>query len=316
MNSIGLSEAVVLYLDLKQAMGQGMRNDAKILQFFCRTMGAIVLADVPADRVLEFLAGTGPVTLYWHRKHQALNGFFRFAIARNYVTSSPLPTILPVRPAPFVPYVFSTQEVQRLLDGIASFPNRKNIVPGDSLRILLLLLFGTGLRISEALALTLNDVDLSAAILTIRDSKFYKTRLVPIGPRLQQELMQYGENRKEQGSSQQPETLFFVTRHGAPISPKTVDRVFGRLRCHTSVSRTDGTKYQPRLHDLRHTFAVNRLVAWYQQGADVQKLLPRLATYLGHVDIQSTQHYLTMTPDLLREASLRFERYAVAGGAA
>lgn len=156
----------------------------------------------------------------------------------------------------------------------------------------------------------------AAAILTIRDSKFYKTRLVPIGPRLQEELMQYSENRKQQGHSQRPETLFFLTHHGAPISPKTVDRVFGRLRRHTSVCRTDGTKYQPRLHDLRHTFAVHRLVAWYQQGADVQKLLPRLATYLGHVDIQSTQHYLTMTPDLLREASLRFERYAVPGGGA
>jgi integrase/recombinase XerD len=75
------------------------------------------------------------------------------------------------------------------------------------------------------------------------------------------------------------------------------NRMFGRLRRHTSVCRTAGTKYQPRLHDLRHTFAVHRLVAWYQQGTDVQKLLPRLATYLGHVDIQSTQHYLTMTPD-------------------
>jgi site-specific recombinase XerD len=314
MSDIGLSEAVALYLDLRKAMGQSMRNDTKILQFFCRMMGAILLADVPVDRVQEFLAGTGPVTLYWHRKHQALNGFFRFAIARNYVTSSPLPTLLPARPAPFAPHIFTLQELQRLLDGIASFPNRKNTIPGDTLRVLLLLLYGTGLRISEALALTLNDVDLSAAILTIRDSKFYKTRLVPIGPRLQEELMQYGENRKQQ--LQRLETLFFLTRHGTPISPKTVDRVFGRLRRHTSVCRTDGTKYQPRLHDLRHTFAVHRLVAWYQQGADVQKLLPRLATYLGHVDIQSTQHYLTMTPDLLREASLRFERYAVPGSGA
>ena len=200
MNDIGLSEAVALYLDLKQAMGQGMRNDAKILQFFCRTMGAIILADVPADRVLGFLAGTGPVTLYWHRKHQALNGFFRFAIARNYVTSSPLPTLLPARPVPFVPHVFTVQELQQLLDGIASFPNRKNTIPGDVLRVLLLLLYGAGLRISEALALTVDDVNLSAAILTIRNSKFYKTRVVPIGPRLQEELMQYKERQKQQGS--------------------------------------------------------------------------------------------------------------------
>jgi len=77
-----------------------------------------------------------------------------------------------------------------------------------------------------------------------------------------------------------------------------------------AVSRHDGGRYQPRLHDLRHTWAVHRLVAWYQDGADVQRLLPALATYLGHVHIAATQCYLTMTPELLQAASLRFEQYA------
>ena len=96
---------------------------------------------VTADRVLAFLNGTGPVTLYWHRKHQALNGFYRFAIARNYVTVSPLPTVLPARPAPFVPYIYTPQDLQRLLDATALFPNRKNTLSGCSLRVLLLLLY-------------------------------------------------------------------------------------------------------------------------------------------------------------------------------
>ena len=79
---------------------------------------------------------------------------------------------------------------------------------------------------------------------------------------------------------------------------------------HAGVSRHDGAQYQPRIHDLRHSGAVHRLVAWYRSGADLQRLLPQLATYLGHIDLAATQRYLTMTPALLREASLRFERYA------
>jgi integrase/recombinase XerD len=79
------------------------------------------------------------------------------------------------------------------------------------------------------------------------------------------------------------------------------------------VSRIDGSRYQPRLHDMRHTYAVTRLVRWYREGADVQRLLPQLATYLGHVHISGTQRYLSMTPELLRQASLLFERYALGG---
>ena len=88
------------------------------------------------------------------------------------------------------------------------------------------------------------------------------------------------------------------------------ERAFVRLRAIAGIAREDGARYQPRLHDLRHAMAVHRLVAWYREGADVQRLLPQLATYLGHVDVAATQRYLTMTPELLREASRRFERYA------
>jgi integrase len=90
----------------------------------------------------------------------------------------------------------------------------------------------------------------------------------------------------------------------------TLQNAFKRLRNHAGIHRTDGGRYQPRLHDLRHTFAVHRLTSWYQQGADVQRLLPNLSVYLGHINVASTQVYLTMTPELLQEASARFESYA------
>lgn len=100
-----------------------------------------------------------------------------------------------------------------------------------------------------------------------------------------------------------------LRRRGIAISRYAAERYFRILRSRVGIERRDGAYFQPRLHDLRHTFAVHRLVAWYREGADVQLLLPRLSTYLGHISLAETQHYLTMTPDLLREAGRRFESY-------
>ena len=163
------------------------------------------------------------------------------------------------------------------------------------------------------MALKLEDVDLSDAVLTIRETKFFKTRLVPLGPQLNQAMIRYAALRKEAGHSLSEQAAFFVLRNGAAVPGHLVDKAFRRLRVHASVSRTDGGRYGPRMHDLRHTFAVHRLTAWYQQGADVQKLLPQLATYLGHINLSSTQVYLTMTPELLREANVRFAQYVFKG---
>ena len=101
-----------------------------------------------------------------------------------------------------------------------------------------------------------------------------------------------------------------VTDIPGPLSRQLAERYFRMVRSHVGICRRDGAYFQPRIHDLRHTFALHRLMAWYQQGADVQLLLPKLSTYLGHIGLAETQHYLTMTPDLLGEAGQRFERYA------
>ena len=161
------------------------------------------------------------------------------------------------------------------------------------------------------MALTLQDVDLRAAVITIHNTKFHKTRLVPIGLKLNQAMTQYSAQRKEAGHSQNADAPFFVLRRGAPLSVQIVEQAFTRLRRYAGVGRADGARYQPRLHDMRHGFAVHRLTSWYQQGLDVQKLLPYLSTYLGHVSIAATQVYLTMTPELLQAASVRFEQYAL-----
>jgi site-specific recombinase XerD len=303
-----LSVLAAQYVAHKQSMGMRFHTEARTLQSFCRTMGDILVAEIAVDRVQAFIAGAGPVTRFWHRKHEVLRGFYRFAMARGYAASSPLPRIIP-KPPQFVPYIFSQEEIQRLLDATACCENPRSKLQPYTLRMLLLLLYGAGLRIGEALFLTLANVDLPAGILTIRESKFYKTRLVPMSPALTGILATYMEQCAKEHPAR-PDAMLFLTRGGNPVVRHTAENIFSRLRVRAGVIRNDGGRYQPRLHDLRHAFAVHRLVSWYRQGADVQRLLPQLATYLGHLHIAATQRYLTMTPELLREAGQRFERYA------
>jgi site-specific recombinase XerD len=306
---MNLAQVVHDYVSLKQSMGSRFRTEATILKAFCKAVGDIAITDVELRQVTSYLAGSGPVTRYWHRKYEALTGFYRFALGRGYVALSPLPKTVPKRPEPFRPHIFPEQELRRLFKVAGELEAPRMALQGATLRPLLLLLYGAGLRISEALALTLADVDLSANVLTIRESKFYKTRLVPIGPRLTAVLRTYADDRHRQGHVKDPAHPFFVTRTDTAVTRGMAESAFVRLRSIADIAREDGARYQPRLHDLRHTMAVHRLVAWYREGADVQRLLPQLATYLGHVDVAATQRYLTMTPALLDAASRRFERY-------
>lgn len=303
-----LSALAVQYVAYKQSMGMRFHTEARTLRSFCRAMGDIAVAEIAASRVEAYLAGAGPVTRFWHRKHEVLRGFYRFAMARGYAASSPLPKIVP-KPPHFVPHIFSHDELQRLLDATACCEGPRCKLQPYTCRMLILLLYGTGIRISEALSLRLTNVDLTAGVLTIRESKFYKTRLVPMSPALTGTVGEYVARRAKEHATQLDGALF-LTRAGSPVARHTVENVFSRLRVHAGVLRQDGSRYQPRLHDLRHAFAVHRLVSWYRQGADVQRLLPQLATYLGHVHIAGTQRYLTLIPELLHEASQRFERYA------
>ncbi|MGH2436188.1 MAG: tyrosine-type recombinase/integrase [bacterium] len=308
-----LVDVIADYVALRQSMGYRFTSAKYRLDAFGRAVGADVqIQDVNPDRVLAFLGA--PVTCEWHHKYSTLTCFYRYAMSRGHARASPLPITIPKMPPRFVPYIYSHDDIRRLLDATTSYRKVHLLFEPYMFRAVLLLLYGAGLRISEALALRMADVDLSASVLRIRETKFYKSRDVPIGTSLTRAMVQYAAARRTAGHTSDPAAPFFVGRKGAPLTIHTVQRSFRQLRAHAGVRRSDGARYQPRLHDCRHAFAVNRLVTWYQTGADVARLLPKLATYLGHIDLSSTQHYLTMTPTLLQEASRRFERYAMGGG--
>jgi integrase/recombinase XerD len=305
-----LSQAIATYVGYKQSLGMRFATEARTLKSFCRALGDVDTDQVESAQVYTYLAGSGPVTRFWHRKLGALRGFYRFALARGYATCSPLPTAVPEQPQAFVPYIYSRDEIKRLLE--ATDGRERCNLSSLTCRTLLLLLYGTGLRISEAVGLDSADVDLDAGILRIHESKFYKSRLVPMGPDLRRVLANYAAERNKCPPNT-PDAPFLLTRRGQRLSRAGAENAFKQLRERAQVRRGDNARYQPRLHDMRHCFAVTRLVTWYREGADVQRLLPKLATYLGHTHIAATQHYLTMTPELLRQASLRFEHYVFGG---
>jgi site-specific recombinase XerD len=297
-----LADAIAKYVDLNQSMGMRFHVDEAMLKAFHRHVGDVDLAGISPEVVVAFLQPRRRVTSTWLMKHRALRRFYQHAITRRLVACSPVPTAVPRVTETFVPHIYSDEELRRVLAGVEAHQTRdaRCTIAAPTFRAFLLLLYGAGLRLGEALALRREDVDLRAGMILIRDGKFYKSRHLPIGPRLTRALAEYVDAVPAwRGPAP---TAFFVNRRGDSIPHQTVWWNFASLRERVHV--------QGRVHDLRHTFAVHRLLAWYREGADVQRCLPFLSTYLGHARIACTQRYLTMIPELLEQASRRFETYA------
>jgi len=312
---VRLSAAIQEYIEYKRSLGMLYRDSEGRLKALLRQIGDVELPAITAQQVREYLNGTsGQVTRLWFTKHSALLGFFRYAVSRRYMEHSLVPTTLPKKPPRLTPYLYSVDEMRRLLRAADLIHPPAWLMEPHTVRTLLLLLYGTGLRIGEAIRLKLRDVDLVENILTIRETKFFKSRLVPIGTDLADVLRRYYEQQWH-GRDHTSDSPFLCTHKRTQLTRQRVRCAFNRLRTEAGVLRSDGGRYQPRLHDFRHTFAVTRLVTWYREGKNVQRLLPHLSTYLGHAHIADTSTYLTMTKELLQEASQCFERYALSGGA-
>jgi integrase len=171
------------------------------------------------------------------------------------------------------------------------------------------LLYGLGLRVGEVARLRVGDLDLARQLLVVRYAKFGKSRLVPFGPRMGRLVTGYLDLRDHQRGPLSPTTPLFSFRKAEPIHPATISHTFHKLIPQLNLVIPDGTA-PPCVHCLRHSFAVGTLLRWYRSGVDPGSRLLQLSTFLGHVNPASTAVYLTVTPELLAEASQRFERWA------
>lgn len=310
---MNLQAAIDSYLSLKCSLGAVFSAETRILRSFERAVGDMPVDAIDAPTCRAFCRGTGAPTRWWERKHYTLRDFFAFLVARGHLPVVPLPEAGPKIPRSFEPYVYSRDDIQRLLDATDLLKDERSPLQPVTFRTLLLLLYAAGLRPGEGLRLRCCDVDLGERLLAIWDTKFFKSRLVPVGADLAMALESYGKARQRLPMPAGSRSVFFTIRTGNAISLSRLEAVFARLRIRAGIERPSEARWQPRLHDLRHAFAVHRLIDWYREGADVQACLPLLATYLGHVNLSGTQAYLTMTSELLSEASARFERYTAVG---
>ncbi len=310
---MNLSKLINQYVIYRKSLGEKFKSNEKVLKLFANAAGTNKINEISEKMINDFLYNNSPITSTWFVKHSTLNGFYQYLISRGFVSKSPLTKLLPKKPDRFVPYVYSKKEIKRILKTATNYQEAESHNQPTIIRMILLLLYSTGLRLNEALSLKLSDIDLDRLVITVRHAKFFKSRLVPFSNQLGKVLTDYIIWRKNFGYAQDIEAPLFISKKRLPISSSTIRKIFRRIRVKASINRNDDARYQPRIHDLRHTFAVHRLTHWYKENRDVQKMLPMLSVYMGHSSITHTSIYLTMTSNLLAEAGDRFEQYVWGG---
>ena len=315
-----LQALVERYLDERHRLGFSARTQAYALRSFARhvqTVGHLgpITVEVMADWARrDSHASSDPHT--WARRLKLLRSFMHWLVQFEPGTEVPDDAIFGRLPERQAPHIYSEQEIIDLLAAarkLGPAPGLRGIV----YETLFGLLASTGMRISEALALTNADVDLKRGMLTIHLAKFGKSRQVPLHPSTVEALRHYRWMCDLAGVSAQDEAPFFVgmrgRRRGMPLGDRQVHHVFIELRERLGW-RNRGAHHAPRIHDLRHTFVVRRIVLWQAQGVDVDQAMLSLSTYVGHAMVTNTYWYLSAVPELMALAAGRFESFMSQSG--
>lgn len=207
------------------------------------------------------------------------------------------------------PYIFAEAEITRLLDAARNFPSHSAPLRPVALHAMITLAYCAGLRLGEIVSLTLGDLDLEGGQLEIRDTKFFKSRRLPLAKGVVGVLRAYLDARAASGAPSVPEApMWWTSLRRKGYSYGATEQMLIRVMRNAGL-KPDHGQCGPRVHDLRHTFVGHRMMQWYRDGVNPQSLLPHLSTYLGHKDISSTLVYLNITPELLQQASERYRRH-------
>ena len=300
-----IRQAVEEYVAVRRSLGFELRLPAGALRRFAAFMEAEGATFVTAQLALRWAtlpARAQPAT--WAGRLAVVRRFAAWRRATDPRTEVPSAELLPHRYRRKPPYVYTDEEIEEIVRSAAELPSAQGL-RALTYATLFGLLAVSGMRVSEALALDLRDVDLEQGILTIRRTKFGKSRLVPVHPSTTHALGRYLQARER--LLPRPATPgFFVAERGTRITQWSARYTFAKL-CQKSGLReaASGHGHGPRLHDMRHRFAARTLIDWYRAGLEVDRELPKLATYLGHVHINETYWYLEAVPELLELACER-----------
>jgi integrase/recombinase XerD len=231
--------------------------------------------------------------------------FARHCSATDPRTIVPPPDLLPYQQRRPAPYIYRDEQITQLLQAAQRLPSSRGL-RSHTYTTLFGLYVVTGMRCNEALQLDRGDVDLTNGMITVRNTKFGKSRYVPLHPTANRALQRYAV-RRDRVCREPVSPSFFLSEWGTRLSQSAVEDTFVKLSCQIGL-RQHGVSRGPRIHDLRHRLATTTLIRWYRRGVDVEQHLPKLSTYLGHTKITDTYWYLTSTPELLRYALRRVER--------
>jgi integrase/recombinase XerD len=298
-----LSSRLEDYLSMRRGLGFKLKSDGTALLSFVAFMELNNATRITNE--LAFSWATLPKNVkanHWSCRLRFVRGFASYCHAFDQCSVVPPSQLLPASQQRSSPYFFSDVDIKQLLQ-LCLVQDDSAGVSGKTTHCILSLLCTTGLRISEALRLDVDDFDAEKGILYVRVSKFGKSRLIPLHPSVVALLMDYLSSAKSLTTVLEPVALF----RNATAQRPSYDNIYRRFRRLSNVFPDQLGRRRPRLHDLRHRFAVKTLLNWYHDGIDVQRWLPVLSTYLGHVEVRDTYWYISACPELMDAARQRLE---------
>lgn len=304
MSAIGT--AVREYLELRRALGFKLHLEGRWLEQFALFLGKRRRGHVTAKLALEWATQAKRAHLsHLARRLGVVRAFASFYATRDHRTEVPALGLIPAHYHRKPPHIYTDDEIAHLLRGTLQLPSKKGL-RGQTYATLISLLVVTGMRIGEAVNLDREDIDLSTRLITVRRTKFGKSRFVPLSASSCRALERYAI-RRDQTVPRQLTPSFLVGERGERLTVNVAEKTFVKLSRKVGLrSLTDRTG--PRLHDLRHRFAVHTLLRWYRTGVDVERQLPKLSTYLGHAHPTDTYWYLSAAPELMHLVVARLER--------
>jgi integrase len=302
-----LRQAAQEYLTMRRSLGYKLQGAGKRLLDFITFMEQHRASYITQSLALAWAKQPSDVpSCEWARRLSCVRSFARHRSATDPRTQIPPVGLLPYRPKRAQPYLYSDEQIKELLRAALKLPAKSGLRPW-TYHCLFGLLSVTGLRVSEAQNLELQDVDLRAHVLTIRGAKFGKSRLVPLHASTRRVLADYIARREQVWANRPVSSYLFVSNWGNRLDGGDIRRTFYALSRQIGL-RGPSDSRGPRLHDMRHGFASKTLLRWYRAGEDAERRLPILSAYLGHVHWSDTFWYLSALPELMHEAMSRLER--------
>jgi len=310
MTKNAMQRRVQNYLDERRRLGYALGGAGAMLLNFARFADKVghrgpLTLKLIVDWAKEQSTRATPIT--WTRRAEIIRPFAKFCSQQEPKTAIPACGMFGPAHRRLTPHIYSDKEIADLLATAGKLPPEGSLRPA-TYQTLFGLIAATGLRCSEALKLICSDFDDAQHRLTIRETKYRKSRHVYLHPTVTAQLLRYGKLR-DRFTGKVPAKHLFVTRSGTGLARSTVEAVFAQLRNELGwVAR--GGHTAPRIHDLRHTFICKRVKLWQRDGTDIDHAMIALSTYVGHAGVSHTYWYLTAVPDLMAVTAKRFERYA------